>query len=138
MLTLNGFKCNLHVFVHFASRAELGLTIWEQDVLDFKEKASTSSKLTYNQCTADFIRACTKLCVPGADEKSGYVSFTLTFLLKDLENPCDLKMTTVHGHKKKLMLAFGAAVFFQRFHIGNFIGSLFLFWSENLVSFRYM
>ena len=90
----------MHVFVHFASRAELGLTIWEQAVLDFKENASTSSKLTYNQCTADFIRACTKLCVPGADEKSGYVSFTLTFLLKDLENPCDLKMTTFHGQKK--------------------------------------
>jgi hypothetical protein len=46
MSTLNGFKCNLHVFVHFASRAELGLTIWEQAVLDFKENASTSSKLT--------------------------------------------------------------------------------------------
>jgi hypothetical protein len=43
MSTLNGFKCNLHVFVHFASRAELGLTIWEQAVLDFKENDEISN-----------------------------------------------------------------------------------------------
>jgi hypothetical protein len=82
--TLNGFKCNLHVLVNFATQAEAGLKIWEQNVLDFNvnENSSTSNKFTYNQCTTDFIRACTKLCVPGADEKSGYGSFFLNLFTR--------------------------------------------------------
>ncbi|CAC5420510.1 unnamed protein product [Mytilus coruscus] len=50
---------------------------------------------TYNQSTTDFIRACCKLCVPGADEKSGYGSLFRTFLS---DNNIDLKLTTFHGH----------------------------------------
>ena len=68
----------MHVLVNFATQAEAGLKIWEQNVLDFNvnENSSTSNKFTYNQCTTDFIRACTKLCVPGADRNLGMVLFS--------------------------------------------------------------
>ncbi|VDI03297.1 Hypothetical predicted protein [Mytilus galloprovincialis] len=48
-------------------QAESGLKLWEQNIL---ESVDCSSFFSPSCC--DFIRASTKLCVPGADEKSGY------------------------------------------------------------------
>lgn len=104
---LNGFKCNLHVIVNFASQAEAGLKQWEKNVTNFDDECP--QKFTYNQCTTDFIKASCKLCVPGADEKSGYGLLFQTFLN---ELDIHLKMTTFHGHRINLFFAMGAAVFF--------------------------
>ncbi|VDI55399.1 Hypothetical predicted protein [Mytilus galloprovincialis] len=53
--------------VNLASQAESGFKLWEQIVLE----SENFHQFTYNQNTTDFICASTKLCVPGADEKSG-------------------------------------------------------------------
>ncbi|CAC5361729.1 unnamed protein product [Mytilus coruscus] len=90
MSAINGFKCNLHVLVNFATQAE----------------------------------ASTKLCVPGADEKSGYGLLFKTFL-NQLEPPVDLQLTTFHGHRINLLFSMGASVFHHRNHIKLFIENYF-------------
>ncbi|VDI17302.1 Hypothetical predicted protein [Mytilus galloprovincialis] len=108
---LNGFKCNLHVIVNFASQAEIGLKQWEKNISNLDNVENNNVNFTYNQSTTDFIRACCKLCVPGADEKSGYGSLFRTFLT---DNNIDLKLTTFHGHRINLLFAMGASVFFSQ------------------------
>ncbi|VDI15710.1 Hypothetical predicted protein [Mytilus galloprovincialis] len=112
--------------VNLASQAESGLKLWEQSVLE----SESFHQFTYNQNTSDFIRASTKLCVPGADEKSGYGQLFLTFL-KQLDIPVDLKMSTFHGHRINLLFSMGAAVFFHREHIKEFIDSFFSITERN-------
>ena len=46
MSAINGFKCNLHVLVNFASQAESGLKLWEQNILVSDE--NDSNNFTYN------------------------------------------------------------------------------------------
>ncbi|CAG2215742.1 unnamed protein product [Mytilus edulis] len=99
MSAINGFKCNLHVLVNFATQAESGLKLWEQNIL---ESVDCSSFFSPSCC--DFIRASTKLCVPGADEKSGYGLLFKTFL-NQLEPPVDLQLTTFHGHRINLLFS---------------------------------
>ncbi|CAC5426130.1 unnamed protein product [Mytilus coruscus] len=115
---LNGFKCNLHVIVNFASQAEIGLKQWEKNISNLDNVEDNNVNFTYNQSTTDFIRACCKLCVPGADEKSGYGSLFRTFLS---DNNIDLKLTTFHGHRINLLFAMGASVFFHKDNIYEFI-----------------
>ncbi|CAG2205626.1 unnamed protein product [Mytilus edulis] len=74
MSAINGFKCNLHVLVNFATQAESGLKLWEQNIL---ESVDCSSFFSPSCC--DFIRASTKLCMPGADEKSDLNDIWLVF-----------------------------------------------------------
>ena len=83
-----------------------------------------SNNFTYNQSTFDFIRASTKLCVPGADEKSGYGLLFKSYL-DQLEPPVALKMCTFHGHRINLLFAMGASVFFHRNHMKDFINVYF-------------
>ncbi|CAG2216055.1 unnamed protein product [Mytilus edulis] len=119
MSAINGFKCNLHVLVNFATQAESGLKLWEQNIL---ESVDCSSFFSPSCC--DFIRASTKLCVPGADEKSGYGLLFKTFL-NQLEPPVDLQLTTFHGHRINLLFSMGASVFHHRNHIKLFIENYF-------------
>ncbi|CAC5363152.1 unnamed protein product [Mytilus coruscus] len=119
MSAINGFKCNLHVLVNCATQAESGLKLWEQNVL---ESDDFSSYFSPSSC--DFIRASTKLCVPGADEKSGYGLLFKTFL-NQLEPPDDLQLTTFHGHRINLLFSMGASVFHHRNLIKLFIENYF-------------
>lgn len=116
MSTINAFKCNLHVLVNFASQAESGLKLWEQNVLE----SDDCNNIFFNPNCCDFIRATTKLCVPGADEKSGYGLLFKSYL-NQLETPVDLKLTTFHGHRINLLFSMGASVFYHRNDINNFI-----------------
>lgn len=60
---------HLHVLVNVAAQAESGLKLWEQSILEMNDIENSSF---YNPICCDFVRATTKWCVPGADEKCGY------------------------------------------------------------------
>ncbi|CAC5424272.1 unnamed protein product [Mytilus coruscus] len=98
---LNGFKCNLHILVNLASQAESGLKLWEQSVLE----SESFHQFTYNQNTSDFIRASTKLCVPGADEKSGITerNSLITSVYYYVDNPVYLAGCRAFGIVDKIL-----------------------------------
>lgn len=91
---INGFNCNLYVLVNFTAQAESGLKLLDQNILEMND-IENSPFINPNCC--DFVRTATKLCVPGADEKSGYGLLCKTFL-NQLKSPVELKLTTFHGH----------------------------------------
>ncbi|CAC5409987.1 unnamed protein product [Mytilus coruscus] len=67
LLDINHFKCNLHVLVNLGSQAEAALKEWAKTII----VSDTLPSDSFSHSTPDFIRASTKLCVPGADHKSG-------------------------------------------------------------------
>jgi E1A/CREB-binding protein len=123
---INHFKCNLHVLVNLGTQAENALKQWEKSVV-IAESSSNFIKGSYNFSTnaPDFIRASTKLCVPGADQKSGYGLLFKSYL-DSLNPPVTLEMSTFHGHRINVLFSMGAAVFYHRHHISDFINSYFL------------
>lgn len=120
IIELNDFKCNLHVLVNFGSQSESGLKIWEHAALgDVNTTESAIPKTTSN-----FIRAATKLCVPGADEKSGY-GLLFTTYLENLDNPVTSKLHSFHGHRINIIFSLGATVYFHHQQIAHFIQEYF-------------
>ncbi|CAG2222461.1 unnamed protein product [Mytilus edulis] len=67
LLDINHFKCNLHVLVNLGTQAEAALKEWAKTII----VSDTLPSDSFSHSTPDFIRASTKLCVPGADHKSG-------------------------------------------------------------------
>lgn len=126
---INHFKCNLHVLVNLGSQAETALKLWEKSVLISDLEDSHVNSMN----TPDFIRASTKLCVPGADEKSGYGTLFSSFI-ENLDPPINLKMSTFHGHRINILFSMGASVFYHRHHIKEFIDTYFPERPNRLVS----
>ncbi|KAL5011134.1 hypothetical protein ScPMuIL_013439 [Solemya velum] len=119
MIELNDFKCNLHVLVNLGTQAESALKVWEQVAIDCTDSSQQDGK-----STVQFIRATTKLCVPGADEKSGYGLLFDTYL-KSLTDPVISKLHTFHGHRINIVFSLGAAVYYHHQQIANFVKDYF-------------
>ena len=92
LIDINHFKCNLHVLVNLGSQAKIALKEWAKAIIitDTFDWGVAS--------TPDFIRATTKLCAPGADQKSGYSLLFETYL-KSCTPPVALQMSTFYGHR---------------------------------------
>ena len=65
----------------------------------------------------------TTLCVPGPDQKSGYW-LLFKWYLDSLNQPVTLEMS-IHGHHINILFSMGAAVFYHRDHMRDFINSYF-------------
>ncbi|CAC5406236.1 unnamed protein product [Mytilus coruscus] len=78
LLDINHFKCNLHVLVNLGSQAEAALKEWSKTII----VSDTLPSDSFSHSTSDFIRASTKLCVPGADHKSDEFSKDSSDLLR--------------------------------------------------------
>ena len=128
---INHFKCNLHVLVNLGSQAEAALKEWERAIIASDDLLPESG--TWSVSTPDFIRAATKLCVPGADQKSGYGLLFHSYL-QSLDPPSALKMSTFYGHRINVLFSMAASVFYHSRHIKDFTSVYFDEKQNNLVS----
>lgn len=103
--------------VNLGTQAENALKEWEKYVV-IAESSSNFIKGSYNIFTnaPDFIRASSNLCVPEADQKSGYGLLFKSYI-DSLNPPVPLEMSTFHGHRIHVLFSMGAAVFYHRHHI---------------------
>jgi hypothetical protein len=113
LIDINHFKCNLHVLVNLGSQAEIALKEWAKAIIitDTFDWGVAS--------TPDFIRATTKLCAPGADQKSGFSLLFETYL-KSCTPPVALQMSTFYGHRINILFSMAAAVYYHNDHIKDF------------------
>ena len=118
LIDINHFKCNLHVLVNLGSQAEIALKEWAKAIIitDTFDWGVAS--------TPDFIRARTKLCAPGADQKSGYSLLFETYL-KSCTPPVALQMSTFYGHRIHMLFSMAAAVYYHNDHIKDFLSTYF-------------
>ncbi|CAC5387839.1 unnamed protein product [Mytilus coruscus] len=118
IIDINHFKCNLHVLVNLGSQAEIALKGWAKAII---------LRNTFDwgvASTPDFIRATTKLCVPGADQKSGY-GFLFETYLKSCVPPVKLHMSTFYGHRINILFSMTAAVCYHNDQIKDFLSTYF-------------
>ena len=128
LININHFKYNLHVLVNLGSQAEAALTEWIKTIVI----SDTLSKDWCSTSTPYFFRAATKLCVPGADQKSGYGLLFKSYL-DSLTPPVELKMSTFYGHRINILFSMAASVFYHASHIKDFT-DLYFDKQNNLVS----
>jgi hypothetical protein len=83
-----------------------------------------SAPQKFEKSTAQFIRAATKLCVPGADEQSGYGLLFDTYL-KSLNTPVKSKLHTFHDHRINIVFRLIAAVYYHHQQIASFVKEYF-------------
>lgn len=129
LLDINHFKCNLHVLVNLGSQAEAALKEWAKTIIVSDTLLSDS----FSHSTPDFIRASTKLCVPGADHKSGD-GLLFNFYLESLTPSIKQNMSTFYGHRINILFSMAASVFYHEKHIKEFIELYFDDKQNNLVS----
>ncbi|CAG2222466.1 unnamed protein product [Mytilus edulis] len=129
LLDINHFKCNLHVLVNLGTQAEAALKEWAKTII----VSDTLPSDSFSHSTPDFIRASTKLCVPGADHKSGY-GLLFNSYLESLTPPIKQNMSTFYGHRINVLFSMAASVFYHAKHIKEFIELYFDDKQNNLVS----
>lgn len=129
LLDINHFKCNLHVLVNLGTHSEALLKEWAKTII----VSDTLPSDSFSHNTPDFIRASTKLCVPGADHKSGY-GLLFNSYLDSLTSPIKQNMSTFYGHRINVLFSIAASVFYHAKHIKEFIELYFDDKQNNLVS----
>ena len=123
LIEINHFKCNLHVLVNLATQAETALKEWEKSVT-MSDEMDPNPHTCMSFSTPDFIRATTKLCVPGADQKSGYGLLFKSYL-DSLDDPVELQLSTFHGHRINILFSMAASVYFHINDIRDFCKTYF-------------
>ncbi|VDI62003.1 Hypothetical predicted protein [Mytilus galloprovincialis] len=111
------------------TQAEAALKEWAKTII----VSDTLPSNSFSQSTPDFIRASTKLCVPGADHKSGY-GLLFNSYLESLTPPIKQNMSTFYGHRIYILFSMAASVFYHAKHIQELIELYFDDKQNNLVS----
>lgn len=85
---------------------------WEKSIVTESSSEFIKGSYIYNVSSnfADFIRASTKHCLPGAD-------------LDSLNQTATLELSTFNGHRINVLFYMNATVFYYRDHIRDFINS---------------